>query len=998
MTAYLPSRTTSLGALLLGLLACGADRADEPPRAAVTIAAVTLPPAGEEGITSTTREYDANGMLASETVDGVTTSYTYNADGDVATVTRPGNKITRYTNYKRGVAQREDHPEGVVIQRVVDDFGDTTSETDGEQKTVLYDRDALGRVDKITYPQAGSSATLISYSDTGASVERGTYVEGDSYDGFGRQISRSTSTTVTSAFDGLGRKTFDSDPGVTTGTTMVYDYLGRMSEVTHADNSKVVYTYQATSDGVPQVAVTDERGFTTVQSMRELAAGSFELMKIDAPESAASVDIRRNVRGQLLSVVQGGMTRSYHYDEHYYLVGLTEPETGETVIGRDLAGNMTSHQVGTSGKTTFVLDDLYRVKDIQFPDATRNIHQTWDRNSRLTSASTAASTRSWGFDDNGNLLEDRLVVGGQTFVIGYAYNGRDQRTTINYPMAGTVVSLSPDRDGRPRKVGAFADEIALYPNGQPQTIKYPGKVTYFATQDNRQRADKITVKYSNLSTNVFLDYVDMKYGYDLADNVASVTDAQNASNNRVYGYDAIDRLTSVAINGGASMPIHYDGVGNIKDRAVGGTLTYTYDPSSNRLASTSGVRAYQFSYDTRGNVTSNGAINFQYDDRSMLRCARCGSADEVRYDYDATGTRISRTKGGGTVYEIHDSAGNLLLEVDPASGQRQEHFYLGRQRVATNGTNYAPLGKVVYYQNDLGGSPLTATDAAGTLLWRESYLPYGEQVLKPAAASANRQWFHGKKSDDVSGLADFGARNYDPVLGRFLSVDPQGFSDHNLHSFNRYAYGNNNPLKFRDPDGRSPTLLPAFGELALWVGTRIMMTRYGPALLAGAAAFGAQEFGYGVTRFPLSAGTLLPIVTRRGLPPATALSDEASMIAEVVGDPNAYAQITRTLQGITAWALYRGEQPAGTGPQLLATVIRAAGGLRAGQQLKLTDIINPETVAVFKAGGAAAESLIGRTAARALNQLGLIGKNFRWELEGVEGVAGQRLSIIVDID
>jgi uncharacterized protein RhaS with RHS repeats len=45
------------------------------------------------------------------------------------------------------------------------------------------------------------------------------------------------------------------------------------------------------------------------------------------------------------------------------------------------------------------------------------------------------------------------------------------------------------------------------------------------------------------------------------------------------------------------------------------------------------------------------------------------------------------------------------------------------------------------------------------------------------------------------------ARYYDPVIGRFYSNDPAGFS--NVHNFNRYAYANNNPYKYVDPDGRN---------------------------------------------------------------------------------------------------------------------------------------------------------------------------------------------------
>jgi RHS repeat-associated protein len=124
--------------------------------------------------------------------------------------------------------------------------------------------------------------------------------------------------------------------------------------------------------------------------------------------------------------------------------------------------------------------------------------------------------------------------------------------------------------------------------------------------------------------------------------------------------------------------------------------------------------------------------------------------------------------------------------------------------------------QTVYFHNDIAGTPIAASDENGNLLWQESYRPYGERMLKPAAAKSNSQWFHGKSTDADTGMEDFGARNYDPVLGRFLSIDPVDFSEKSIHSFNRYGYGNNNPLRYVDPDGRVPfpVLVAALWEVA----------------------------------------------------------------------------------------------------------------------------------------------------------------------------------------
>jgi RHS repeat-associated protein len=49
-------------------------------------------------------------------------------------------------------------------------------------------------------------------------------------------------------------------------------------------------------------------------------------------------------------------------------------------------------------------------------------------------------------------------------------------------------------------------------------------------------------------------------------------------------------------------------------------------------------------------------------------------------------------------------------------------------------------------------------------------------------------------------LQYFGARYYDPAIGRFMGIDPMEVVDSNLFSFNRFAYGNNNPVRYRGPN------------------------------------------------------------------------------------------------------------------------------------------------------------------------------------------------------
>ena len=115
-----------------------------------------------------------------------------------------------------------------------------------------------------------------------------------------------------------------------------------------------------------------------------------------------------------------------------------------------------------------------------------------------------------------------------------------------------------------------------------------------------------------------------------------------------------------------------------------------------------------------------------------------------------------------------------------------------------------------YFSTDGLGSVVAATNETGAVLWRKDYAPYGEQL--DTSNSSERLAYTGKQHDSVTGLTNFGARQYDPEIGRFLSLDPIGFIKENPMSFNRYAYASNNPYRYVDPDGQGPQL-PSFEEL-----------------------------------------------------------------------------------------------------------------------------------------------------------------------------------------
>ena len=111
---------------------------------------------------------------------------------------------------------------------------------------------------------------------------------------------------------------------------------------------------------------------------------------------------------------------------------------------------------------------------------------------------------------------------------------------------------------------------------------------------------------------------------------------------------------------------------------------------------------------------------------------------------------------------------------------------------------------VTYFHNDASGTPVVATDAAGNVVWKENYRPYGDRLTNSPAEAGNAIGFAGKPFDASTGLSYMGARYYEPTLGRFMGVDSAPVDPNTVHGFNRYAYANNNPYRYVDPDGHSP--------------------------------------------------------------------------------------------------------------------------------------------------------------------------------------------------
>jgi RHS repeat-associated protein len=173
--------------------------------------------------------------------------------------------------------------------------------------------------------------------------------------------------------------------------------------------------------------------------------------------------------------------------------------------------------------------------------------------------------------------------------------------------------------------------------------------------------------------------------------------------------------------------------------------------------------------------------------------------------------------------------------------------------VLSAGTTWAGIGtgKVTYIHNDPFGNPIVATDASGNRIWRENYLPFGYKLAYES--QSDNFGFSGKPYDKHTELSYYGARYYNPLMGRFIGVDPLGVNPYDLHSFNRYVYGNNNPYRYTDADGRVAVPVVFFAGAAIVGGivwAKLAHDRHGPEYnsrqMGGSDWWGSSEDNRGI--------------------------------------------------------------------------------------------------------------------------------------------------------
>ncbi len=720
-----------------------------------------------------------------------------------------GEYLTTYTFYDGLLRSRE--TQGRAVGRPQ---GKVVSET-------LYD--TAGRAWKSYTPyftDGAPSAELVTAADN--QVPAGMRHE---YDGVGRTVLSvalrygDEEARTRTVYDGAERTTVIPPEGGT-ATTTITDAFGRKVEQRSYTNAGRA-AYQATTYGYDQ-------------------AGNLVTMADPA-----------------------GNSWSWEYDKRGNRVRIDDPDTGVTTVtydvldrpasaidargvtmetSFDLLGRKTALEVDGETTAEWTYDTVKKglpAKDVRYVDGNAYIMEAGGYNERNQVTSSTVTLPD----------EEGALAGTYRWTYGYHKRTGVHEWTMHPAMGGLPqerVHTNYTRDGLPFKTTAgqqvLVNNVSHDAFGRPVRTEYGvlGRKVY-DTREWDEHTGRLTRQ--TVDGDVALRIQDTRYTYDEAGNVqrvASVAGQGTAavSDTQCFATDALRRLTEAWTTSAAVD----DCSAGASSRTVGGAdgywHQYEYDLAGNRVSETQNAvvsgfatvtRAYGMSeagsegphalrtLTTTGGPADGESESFTYDEAGNMT-GRTGGARDQEFAWNGEGRLDSVTEAGRTTSYVYAASGDRLLARN-ADGRTTAYLPHGNELTATGGTvtgqrYFEHNGQVVAMRDSTNnGLTFMFSDQQGTALiavaWglgqavqRRKQLPFGGERGSAGSTSwpGDRGFLNGTK--DPTGTTHLGAREYDPLLGRFISPDPLLLED-DTRQHNAYQYGNNNPLAFADPTGKA---------------------------------------------------------------------------------------------------------------------------------------------------------------------------------------------------
>ena len=669
-------------------------------------------------------------------------------------------------------------PRGYVRRVAFGSAGYMTSDTHAlgqpEQQTVTYEyyadntlksvTDALGRKTSFDYDANGNRTRVTRLDGTSDAVTT-TFAHEPQFNQL-TSITDPLNHTTSFSYDQKGNLITTTD-ALNHQTSLAYNTAGQLSSVTDALNNVVQFGYF----GGDLVSVTDPLG--NVSSSFYDAAG--RIVSATDPQ---------------------GNTVKMQYSPLNLVTQVTDPKGNNTVFSYDPNGNLLSLTDAANHTTSYAYDNMDRALTRTDP-LLRQESYSYDLNGNLVSSTDRKSqVTSLTYDP----LNRPKLVGYNTVVnagvtayestVGYTYDAGN-RMTQAVDSAGGTITQAYDNLGRLSSETTPQGQISygydLAGHRASMTVAGQPQITYSYDSANRltqiaQGTSTLGFSYDNINRRATLTLsngVNVSYSYDNDSRVTGITYKFNANTlgNLTYTYDSLGRRTQVG--------------GSFAQTGLPTAVTLaTYD-AANELTNWNGTA---ISYDLNGNMLSDGTNSFSWNARNQV-----AGLNGRNLQYDAAGRRVQNLLGLSFLYDGANAAQELsgsTVTANLLSGGVDEVF----TRTDSSGS-FTPL-------KDALGSTIGLVDVSGNLVTSYTYDPFGNTTVS-GFTNTNEFQYTGRENEG-NGLYFYRNRFYSPLLSRFISEDPLGFTGSGP---NFYSYVFDSPTNLVDPYGLSaaPALVPLVG-------------------------------------------------------------------------------------------------------------------------------------------------------------------------------------------
>jgi RHS repeat-associated protein len=757
-----------------------------------TFQRVTSAPDGTKTIVTRKTE-DNNKLTISERADGTKItleegpeSGRFGMQAPLATnlqVETPNGLISTITTER--IAELEDENNPLSLQKLTEKVT-----VNGHTSSSIYDVSAK----KITATSAAGRESVSYLDDNGRVIREQTPNLADvhsSYDERGRLVE-------TRVGDGLDARS----------ATISYNNNGYISEVTDAMDRTVSFTYDAVGRVETQTLVDGRK----IQYSYDANGNVTSITPPGRPAhdfAYTPMDLQSQYTPPALTDVSEPQTE-YEYNLDKQLLGITRPDGRAVTFDYDVTKGRLNAMTLPSGQLSYKYADTGNLDSIVSPDDSMLMY-TYD--------GSLAVSETWGA---GSPVLGRVSL---------TYDN-DFRVTTSQVNGRHTVNYEYDADGLLISSGFLA--LNYHPQTGFLTDTRLGDLTTQRVYNSFAEMENVTAAYDESVL------YQSEYGYDKLGRITQKTETIEGDEiTYAYGYDDAGRLVAVTEDGAVTDEYSYDDNGNRLSADTGnGFFAGNYDEQDRLVQYGDTVYKYTANGELLSKDSGGVSTEYEYDVLGNLRNVKLPNK-EIEYIIDARNRRIGkRVEGKFTQGFLYQGSLNPIAELG-VSGDVVTRFVYGSK---ANVPDYMLKGEKIYrILSDHLGSPRLVVDISdGTVVQRMDYDVFGNVVLD-TNPGFQPFGFAGGLYDVDTGLVRFGARDYDPEIGRWTAKDPILFDGGDT---NLYGYVLGDPVNLVDPLGNfafgGAIIGGIIGGISGYISTGNWQGALGGAAIGAASGFFGQ--------------------------------------------------------------------------------------------------------------------------------------------------------------